>query len=310
MSGNAGKVIITAAITGGIHIPTMSPYLPITPDQIVEECVRAAEAGAAVCHIHVRDPETGRPVPRLDLFRDVAQRVKARCDVVLCTTTGGAPGMTPPERLGVVTELSPELASCNMGSMNFALFPLAGRYKEYKHDWEKPFLEGTDENIFANTFGGMKYFLETMAEHRTRPELEIYDVGMVNNAAHMLNAGILERPIYCQFVLGILGGMPATVENLVILHNQARGAFGDFQWSVAAAGRFQFPIALAAVAMGGNVRVGLEDSIYIGKGQLAKSNAEQVAKMARILRELSLEPATPDEARQMLGLKGLGEVTF
>lgn len=310
MSGNQGKVIITAAITGGIHIPTMSPYLPITPDQIVDECVRAAEAGAAVVHIHVRDPETGRPVPRLDLFRDVAARVKARCDVVICTTTGGAPGQTPAERLGVVTELAPELASCNMGSMNFALFPLAARYKEYKFDWELPFLERTDENIFQNTFGGMKYFIETMHEHQTRPELEVYDVGMVNNAAFMVNNGILQRPIYIQFVLGILGGMPATVENLVILYNQARQLLGDFRWSVAAAGRFQFPIALAATAMGGNVRVGLEDSVYLGKGELARSNADQVAKMARILRELSLEPATPDEARSILGLKGLGEVRF
>ncbi len=310
MSGVAGKVIVTAAITGGIHIPTMSPYLPITPDQIVEECVRAHAAGAAICHIHVRDPETGRPVPRLDLFREVAARVKACCDVVLCTTTGGSPGQTPAERLGVVTELSPELASCNMGSMNFALFPLAERYTEYKHDWERPFLEGTDENIFANTFGGMKTFIETMAEHQTRPELEIYDIGMINNAAFMVNAGVLERPIYCQFVLGILGGIPATVENLVILYNQARLAFGEFRWSVAAAGRFQFPIALAALAMGGNVRVGLEDSIYLGKGELAKSNADQVAKMVRILRELSLEPATSDEARSMLTLKGGGEVRF
>lgn len=310
MSGQQGKVIITAAITGGIHIPTMSPHLPITPDQIVEECVRAHEAGAAVCHIHVRDPETGRPAPRLDLFREVAGRVKARCDVVICTTTGGSPGQTPAERLGVVTALSPELASCNMGSMNFALFPLAGRYKEYKFDWERPFLEGTEEHIFANTFGGMRHFIETMGEHGTRPELEIYDAGMVNNAAFMVNAGVLQRPIYVQFVLGILGGLPATVENLVFLHNQARQLLGDFQWSVAAAGRFQFPIALTALAMGGNVRVGLEDSVYLGKGQLATSNAEQVAKMARILRELSLEPATADEARAMLELKGGAEVAF
>lgn len=310
MSGAQGKTIITAAITGGIHIPTMSPYLPITPDQIVEECVAAHAAGAAIVHIHVRDPETGQPVPRLDLFRDVAERVKARCDVVICTTTGGSPGQTPPERLGVVTELAPELASCNMGSMNFALFPLAERYKEYKHEWEGRFLEGTTENIFANTFGGMRTFIETMAEHKTRPELEIYDLGMINNAAFMVNAGILERPLYIQFVLGILGGIPATVENLVTLHNQAKRQLGDFQWSVAAAGRFQFPIALAALAMGGNVRVGLEDNVYIGKGELAKSNADQVAKMVRIFRELSVEPATADDARAMLGLKGVGEVRY
>ncbi len=310
MSTGQGKVFITAAITGGVHVPTQSPYLPITPDQIVEECVRAHEAGAAVAHVHVRDPETGRPVPRLDLFREVAERVKARCDVILCPTTGGGPGMTHAERVGVVPELAPELASCNMGSMNFALFPLAERIKEYKFDWERPFLERTDEHIFPNTFKSMHYFIETMNEHGTRPELEVYDGGMVNNAAFLLNAGVLQRPVYVQFVLGILGGLPATVENLVFLYNQARQLLGDFEWSVAAAGRFQFPIALAAVAMGGNVRVGLEDSIYIGKGQLARSNAEQVAKMARILRELSLEPATPAEARAILELKGLGEVRF
>jgi uncharacterized protein (DUF849 family) len=310
MSARPGNVIITAAITGGIHIPAQSPHLPITDEQIIDECVRAHAAGAAVCHIHVRDGETGRPTPSLGQFRHVAEEVKRRCDVVLCTTTGGAPGMTPSERVGVVSELAPELASCNMGSMNFALFPLAGRIKEYKHDWERPFLEGTDENIFANTFKSMGIFIETMNEQGTRPELEIYDGGMVNNAAYLVNAGLLQRPLYIQFVLGIMGGLPATVENLVFLHNQARQLLGDFNWSVAAAGRFQFPIALAALAMGGNVRVGLEDNIYIGKGQLATSNAEQVEKMVRILRELSLEPASSDEARSILGLKGLGEVRF
>jgi uncharacterized protein (DUF849 family) len=197
-----------------------------------------------------------------------------------------------------------------MGSMNFALFPLAQRFKEYKYDWERPFLEGTDENIFANTFRGMRYFLETMNEHNTRPELEVYDAGMVNNAAFMLNAGLLKRPVYIQFVLGILGGLPASVENLVLLYNQARLHLGEFQWSVAAAGRHQFPIGVAALAMGGNVRVGLEDNVYLNKGQLAKSNGEQVAKMARIVRELSLEPATPTEARQILQLKGLEGVQF
>ncbi|MFN8538907.1 MAG: 3-keto-5-aminohexanoate cleavage protein [Thermomicrobiales bacterium] len=310
MSARQGKVIITAAITGGIHVPAQSPYLPVTPEQIIDECVKAHAAGAAVCHIHVREPETGRPIPSLQLFRHVAEEVKKRCDVVLCTTTGGAPGQTPAERVGVVSELAPELASCNMGSMNFALFPLADRIKEYKHDWERPFLAGTDENIFSNTFKSMGVFIETMNEQGTRPELEIYDGGMVNNAAYMVNAGILPRPLYIQFVLGIMGGLPATVENLVFLYNQARQLLGDFNWSVAAAGRFQFPIALAAVAMGGNVRVGLEDSVYIGRGELARSNADQVAKMARILRELSLEPATSDEAREILGLKGLSEVRF
>jgi len=305
-----GKVIITAAITGGVHVPSQSPFLPITPDEIVEECVRAYDAGAAVAHIHVRDPETGRPVPSLALFRDVAERVKRRCDIILCTTTGGAPGMSQEERVGVVRELSPELASCNMGSMNFSLAPLAERIKDYQNDWEKPFLERTEDNIFANTFRSMRYFLETMNTQGTRPELEVYDAGMVNNAAFMLNEGALKRPVYIQFVLGILGGLPASVENLVLLYNQARLLLGEFEWSVAAAGRFQFPIGVAALAMGGNVRVGLEDNVYLNKGQLAKSNGEQVAKMARIVRELSLEPATPDEARQILHLKGLSDVKF
>jgi uncharacterized protein (DUF849 family) len=302
-----GKVIITAAITGGVHVPSQSPFLPITPDQIVDECVRA---GAAVAHIHVRDPENGRPIPSMELFRDVAERVKQRSNIILCTTTGGAPGMTHEERVGVVRELSPELASCNMGSMNFSLAPLASRIKDYQNDWEQPFLERTEDNIFANTFKSMRYFLETMNEQNTRPELEVYDAGMVNNAAFMINAGALKRPVYIQFVLGILGGLPATVENLVLLYNQARLLLGEFEWSVAAAGRFQFPIGVAALAMGGNVRVGLEDNVYLNKGQLARSNAEQVEKMARIIRELSLEPATPDEARQILHLKGLDAVKF
>jgi uncharacterized protein (DUF849 family) len=305
-----GKVIITAAITGGVHVPSQSPFLPITPDQIVDECVRAGEAGAAVAHIHVRDPENGRPIPSMELFRDVAERVKQRSNIILCTTTGGAPGMTHEERVGVVRELSPELASCNMGSMNFSLAPLASRIKDYQNDWEQPFLERTEDNIFANTFKSMRYFLETMNEQSTRPELEVYDAGMVNNAAFMINAGALKRPVYIQFVLGILGGLPASVENLVLLYNQARLLLGEFEWSVAAAGRFQFPIGVAALAMGGNVRVGLEDNVYLNKGQLARSNAEQVEKMARIIRELSLEPATPDEARQILHLKGLDAVKF
>jgi len=197
--GIPGKVIITAAITGGVHVPSQSPYLPITPDQIVDECVRAWEAGAAVAHIHVRDPENGRPIPSMALFRDVAERVKRRCDIVLCTTTGGAPGMSHEERVGVVRELAPELASCNMGSMNFSLAPLADRIKDYQHDWEKPFLERTEDNIFANTFTSMRYFLETMNEQGSRPELEVYDAGMVNNAAFMIQAGALKRPVYIQF---------------------------------------------------------------------------------------------------------------
>lgn len=298
------KVIITAALTGSIHTPTMSPYLPITPDQIAEEAVRACDAGAAVVHIHVRDPQTGRPVPDLELFREVVGKIKSRSRVVMCLTTGGGLGMTTEQRVAVVPAFEPELASFNTGSVNFALFPLVEKIKEFKYPWEKAYLEASEDYIFPNTFKTLREFCVIFSRHGTKPELEVYDTGMINNIAYLINKGYLQKPVYLQFVLGILGGIPATVENLVFLYETARKAIGDFVWSVCTAGRNQLNMGAVALAMGGNARVGLEDALYAGPGKLAKSNAEQVEKIVRIAKELGLEPATPDEARQILGLKG------
>lgn len=306
------KVIVTAAITGAIHTPSMSPYLPITPQQIADEAVRAYEAGAAVAHIHVRNPQTGQPTNNLDCFREVVTEVKRRCNIILCLTTGGGLGASPQERVAVVSNLQPELATMNFGSLNFALFPLvsAGRY-EFEHDWERQYLANSEDTIFPNTFKTLREFCGVFAENNTKPELEIYDLGMVNNVAFMLDAGHLKRPPHIQFVLGILGGAPATAECLQFLVRVAKDALGgDFTWSVCAAGRYQMTMCTQSLMMGGNVRVGLEDNLYIEKGVMAKSNAEQVAKIIRIARELGREPATPDEARQILGLKGLAKVNF
>lgn len=304
------KVVVTAAITGSVHTPTMSPYLPITPQQIADEAVRVYEAGGAVAHIHVRNPETGMPSPELELFQEVVTKVKSRCNMVLCLTTGGGLGMTTAERVRVVSTLKPELASFNFGSINFALFPIVETIKDFKFPWEKPYLQGSEDFIFPNTFKTLREFSQIFAENETKPELEIYDAGMINNVAFMLQRGHLKKPVYLQFVLGILGSMPPSASNLVFLYSTAREAIGDFVWSVCAAGRHQLPMCTMALTMGGNVRVGMEDSLYAGKGIMAKSNAEQVEKIVRIARELSLEPATPDEARQILGLKGLDKVNW
>lgn len=304
------KVIVTAAITGSIHIPSHTQYLPITPDEIADEVVRAWEAGAAIAHVHVRDPKTGKPIANNDLYREVAVKVKNRCNIILCITTGGGLGMTLDQRIQVVPVLQPELASFNMGSINFALFPAIDKIKEFKFDWERPYLEMTEDFVFTNTFKALRYYCEAMNNAMTKPELEIYDVGMINNTAHLIGRGLLKKPVYLQFVMGILGGIPATVENLMFLVKQAQQVIGEFEWSVCAAGRNQMTLATAALTLGGNVRVGLEDSIYLGKGLLAKSNAEQVERIIRIARELSLEIATPDDARQRLGLKGLDKVNY
>jgi len=306
------KAIITAAITGSIHTPTMTPYLPITPDQIADDAVRAYEAGAAVAHIHVRNPETGQPSPELELFKKVLAKVKSKCDMVICTTTGGGLGMTPEQRVGVVSTYQPELASFNMGSMNFALFPLLERMKDFKFPWEKQYLEFTEDLIFPNTFKSMRIFSNIFNENRTKPELEVYDAGMVNNVAFMIERGLFKTPVYIQFVLGILGGMAATVENLVFLYESARRLIGEknFVWSVCAAGRNEIPMCTHALLMGGNARVGLEDAMWVDRGVLAKSNAELVAKIVRIAKEFGIEPATPAEARKILGLKGLDKVGY
>ena len=305
-----GKRIITAAITGSIHTPTMSPYLPITPKQIAEEAVRAREAGATVAHIHVRDPETGQPSPSLDLFREVITEVKARCDIVLCLSTGGGAGMTTEERVAVVREFKPELASLNFGSTNFALLPVLSQYEEFKFPWEPQLLSMSEDFIFPNTFKTLREFSGFFKENETKPELEIYDVGMLNNVAFMIQQGHIKKPVYLQFVMGILGGIQPTMENLMFLHQTARQTIGDFVWSVCAAGRHQMRMCTTSLLMGGNVRVGLEDSLYVEKGRMAKSNAEQVEKIIKIAREFDIEPATPDEARQILGLKGLNKVNF
>ena len=304
------KRIISAAITGSIHTPTMSQHLPITPKQIADEAVRSWEAGAAVAHIHVRNPETGQPTSSLDLFRELISELKGRCDLVLCFSTGGGFGMTVEERAATVPEFKPELASCNFGSLNFGLFQVLNKLKDFKFDWEPEYLSMTEDFIFPNTFKTLREFITLFEKHGTKPELEIYDTGMINNAAFLTQQGHLKKPLYLQFVMGILGGIPAGMENLMFMVQTAKESIGDFQWSVCAAGRFQMNMCTAALLMGGHARGGLEDSLYLEKGRMAKSNAEQVEKIVRIGRELGIEPASPDEAREILGLKGLENVNY
>jgi uncharacterized protein (DUF849 family) len=304
------KAIITTAITGSIHTPSMSPHLPVTPDQIVAEAIRAREAGAAVVHIHVRDPQTGRPVPDLELFGEVITKIKSKTDVVICITTGGGLGQTTEERVAAVRKYSPELASLNGGSINFALFHALDVYKDFKYDWEQPYLAMTEDFIFPNTFKTLREFSRYFGEEGTKPEFEIYDAGMLNNLAFLIEKGHIQTPVYLQFVLGILGGMQATMNNIQFLYNSAKEIIGNFQWSVCAAGKHQFRMCTASLLMGGNVRVGLEDNLYLEKGVKAKSGAEQVEKIIRIAKELGIEPATPDEARNILNLKGLDKVRF
>ena len=301
---NGSKVIISCSITGSIHTPTMSPYLPITPEQIADQAIDAAKAGAAAVHIHARNPENGMPSPDLNLFREIIERIRSEVDVIICITTGGGAGMTVEQRLAVIPEFKPELATCNMGSINFALFPATARYKDWKFDWEKPFLDATKEAIFQNTFSDLEKVCRTMRENGTKPELEIYDVGHLYNAEFLLSERLLEPPLYLQFVMGILGGIRPTFYDLIHLKQTADRLFGadNYQWSAFGAGRMDFPICTVAVLSGGNCRIGLEDSLYLSKDQLAKSNAEMVEKMVRIIGEFSLEPATPDEAREILGI--------
>ena len=304
------KAIITAALTGAIHTPTMSPYLPITPEQLIDEILAVHEVGGAVAHLHVRDPKDGCPNADQDIFREIATEVKKQCDIILCITTGGRLGTSVEKRVQVVSTLKPELASLNAGSLNFALFHVADKYKDWKYGWEKQYLEGTEDLIFPNTFKTMREFLSIFREMETKPEFEIYDVGMINNLAFLIEAGYVQRPVYLQFVLGVLGGIPPAPENLMFMLETARKAIGDFEFSACVAGKAQFPLCTQSLIMGGNARVGLEDNLYLEKGVLAKSNAEQVAKIIRIARELGIEPATPQEARGILRLKGLDKVNF
>jgi uncharacterized protein (DUF849 family) len=304
------KVIITAALTGAVHTPTMSPHLPITPRQLIDEAVAVHEAGGAVAHLHVRDPESGYPTADQEVYREIATEVKKRCDIILCTTTGGRLGEPVEKRVQVASTLRPEMASLNAGSLNFGLFHVVGKYNKWGRDWEKEYLEGTEDFIFPNTFKTIREFLAVFARTGSKPEFEIYDVGMINNVAFAIEAGWVQEPVYLQFVLGILGGMPALPQNLAFLIETARRTIGDFEFSVCAAGKNQFPLCTQSLIYGGHARVGLEDNLYLEKGVLAKSNAEQVSKMIRIARELGMEPATPAEAREILRLKGLEEVSF
>lgn len=304
------KIIITAAVTGATHTPSLSPYFPATPEQIIADAVKAHAAGAAVVHVHARNPEDGKPTPDLATMRNIVASIKKQCNAVVCITTGGSLLMSKEQRLAPAVELKPELASCNAGSVNFVFADMAAKLKNPKYDWEVPYLKGTYDLIFSNTFAGMEYYIETMNQYDIRPEFEVYDVGMVNNIAYFKNKGLVKKPVYMQFVMGILGGIPATVENLAYLVKTAREQIGDFVWSCAAAGRFQFPLVAAAMAMGGNARVGLEDNVYLKPGVFAKSSAEQVTQAIEIAERIGLEIATADEAREMLTLKGIDKVDY
>jgi len=306
------KVIITCAVTGAIHTPSMSEHLPITPQQIAEQSIAAAEAGASIIHLHARDPIDGRPTPDPAVFMQFLPVIKQSTDAVINITTGGGLGMTLDERLAAPLLAKPEMCSLNMGSMNFNIAPSAARVKSFKHAWEKPYLEGTTNYIFRNTFQDIEQVVERLGKvHGTRFEFECYDVGHLYNLAHMLDRKVVEPPLFTQTIFGILGGIGAEHRNLMFMKETADRLFGDaYVWSVLAAGRHQMPFVTMAAMMGGNVRVGLEDSLWIGKGKAATSNAEQVSKIRRILEDLSLEVATPAEARAMLKLKGGDLVGF
>ncbi len=305
------KVIITCAITGSIHTPSMSPYLPVTPEEIAASAIGAAEAGAAIVHLHARDPADGRPSQDPALFRQFVPRIKAASDVVINITTGGAPTMSVEERLQPALQLQPEVASLNMGSMNFGLYEMLGRFKEFKHDWERPYLAGSDDRVFKNTFKDIAYILQSCSENQTRFEIECYDIGHLYTAAHFLDRALLTPPLLIQSVFGLRGGIGGHVEDLMHMRRTADRLFGkDYVWSVLGAGRNQIPLATVSASIGGHVRVGLEDSLWDGPGQFATTNAAQVQRMRTIIEALSLQVATSAEARQMLGLKGRDAVAF
>ena len=306
-----GKVVITCAITGSIHTPTMTPHLPITPDEIASEAIAAAEAGAAILHLHARDPETGKPDQTPEAFARFLPRIKQGTNAAVNITTGGSPYMTVEERVRPAAQFKPEVASLNMGSMNFGLFPLLEKYTEFKHDWERQHLEGTRDMVFRNSFKDIEYVLETCYENNTRFEFECYDIAHLYNLAHFAGRGLVKPPFFVQSVFGILGGIGTHPEDVIHMKRTADRLFGaDYRWSVLGAGASQLRIAAQAAAMGGNLRVGLEDSLWAGKGKLAKSNAEQVRMAVKIIEGLGLAVATPDEAREILSLKGGDQVAF
>ncbi|HXW26991.1 MAG TPA: 3-keto-5-aminohexanoate cleavage protein [Xanthobacteraceae bacterium] len=308
----SNKVVITCAVTGSIHTPTMSPHLPITAQEIADAAIGASEAGAAIVHLHARDPKDGRPDQSLQAFAPFLKVIKQRANVVVNITTGGAPTMAIEERVRPAATFKPEVASLNMGSMNFGLYPMLARYKTFKYDWEKPYLEGSRERIFRNTFADIEYILTTCAENGTRFEIECYDIGHLYTLAHFAERGVVKPPFFIQSVFGILGGIGPHPEDVMHMRRTADRLFGrdKYHWSVLGAGRNQMAVAAMSVAMGGNVRVGLEDSLWIGPGKLAESNAAQVTKARQIIEGLGYDIASADEAREILQLKGGDKVAF
>ena len=305
------KVIISCAVTGSINTPSMSPHLPVTPEEIAAASVGAAAAGAAIIHLHARDPIDGHPVQEPEMFMRFLPIIRESCDAVVNITTGGAPTMTVEERLQPALQLKPEVASLNMGSMNFGLYEVLDRYKTFKHDWERPYLADSDDRIFKNTFRDIAYVLQSCSGNGTRFEFECYDISHLYTVAHFLDRGLISGPLFIQSVFGIRGGIGPHPEDVLHMKRTADRLFGDeLVWSVLGAGRNQMFVAAQSAVMGGNVRVGLEDSLWLGPGTLAQSNAEQVSKIRRILEELGLSIATPEEARDMLELKGASHVAF
>jgi len=305
------KFILNCAVTGAIHTPTMAPYLPIKPEDIAAQAIEASRAGASTVHVHARDPETGMPTGNTDIMGEIVSTIHAKCDVVICITTGGGMNMTVDERIAAVPVFKPELASCNLGSMNFALFQVLEKIKEWKFDWEPQYLEMSKDFIFRNTFADLERILKVFEKSGTKPEFEAYDIGHLHNACHFYNKGQIENPFYVQFVTGILGGIASTIPHLVHMKQTGESLFGkNFMFSTIGAGRHEFPLATTSLLLSGGARVGLEDNLWLSAGQMAKSNAELVEKMVRIAKELGYEPASPGETRKTLKLKGRDQVNM
>lgn len=303
-----GKVIISCAVTGSIHTPSMSPYLPVTPDEIATEAVHAAEAGAAIVHLHARDAFNGLPTQSVSAFEPILQSIKERSNCIINITTGGAPTMPVEERIQPAITFRPELASLNMGSINFGLYPMLQRFHEFKYEWERPYLENSDDLVFKNTYKDIEYILTACRDAGTRFEFECYDIGHLYNLSHFVERGVIEPPLFIQSVFGILGGIAGHAEDVLHMKRTADRLFGgDYQWSVLGAGRNQMPTATMAASMGGHVRVGLEDSLWQGPGELSQSNSDQVRNVRSIIEGLGLRVATPNEARELLCLKGAAQ---
>lgn len=305
------KFILNCAVTGAIHTPTMAPYLPVKPQDIADQAIEAANSGASTVHVHARDPESGIPTGNLDVMGEIISKIHAKCDAVICISTGGGLNMGIDERIAAVPRFKPELASCNLGSMNFALFPVLEKIKEWRHDWEPTYLEMSKDFIFRNTFADLERVIAVFKAAGTKPEFEAYDIGHLYNAHHYFTRGDIENPFYVQFVTGILGGIASTIPHLLHMKQTGDALFGrEFLFSTIGAGRHELPMATASLLLGGGARVGLEDNLWLSHGEMAKSNAELVEKMIRIARELGFDPYTPDETRAVLKLKGKDRVNL